>query len=162
MTLGSFTRRLLWSLCGIMLLWFFIFFVVLCCCLHIWRSSHFIQSLQSAFRREIPTAKSCKGFWGLLRPRDTPAPHFSFSWQNVWNCMPSLDPEVCQGGYWKPRFCFPKDGVKPQVCGPSLAHRFRLTFCVSSLSVCQSSFLLQPGSSHKLKRCMDEAAECSG
>ena len=45
---------------SVMFPWFFLFLEVLFCCICIWRSSHFLQSPLTVFRREIPSASPAK------------------------------------------------------------------------------------------------------
>lgn len=54
-TLGSITGKLLCSSVGDMFPWYFMFLEALHFCLHVWRSSHFLQSLLTSFWEEIPS-----------------------------------------------------------------------------------------------------------
>ena len=77
MSLGSVTRRLSWSFCDFMFLWFFMFFGVLRCWIHIWSGSHLLQFLLTGLQGSNSFHQTCYRFWGFLWPwMDTPASHF--------------------------------------------------------------------------------------
>ena len=116
MSLESIVRRLLWSLCDVMFLWFSRF-------LHIclfdplylkWQSLPVV--LTDWLWERNPFWWPCKRLWDLLRPLvDTPAPCFLLSlWKNISGCDLATHQVVCS----QFPFAFPRAALKLKLVAP--------------------------------------------
>lgn len=132
MSLGSIVRRLLWSHCGVMFLWFSTF-------LHIcffdplylkWQSLPVV--LTDWLWERNPFWWPCKRLWALLGPlMHTPTPCFLLSlWKDISGCDLATHQVVCSVS-----FCFPKC-TKVQACGSFLSCRCGQAFCICSAAIC--------------------------
>ena len=144
--------------------WFFMFLEGLCCCLHIWRSSHILQSLPTGFRWQILSvicASDSETFSDLFCK-------YAYSTLLVpWCgrggviikivCLPSI--LQSQAGCWQLPICFPYGNAKCSILYAfSQSHRDRTDFCVCSLTICKTHMCFprgyMQGASHTGRGCV--------
>lgn len=115
----------------------------MCYCVHIWSSSHLLQSLPAAFRWEIFFLFILLICWGFLQPwMDACAPHFMLSFLGeflslyVFSWSYNTLGQLLVTSF----FSFFESGAIVQGCDFSLAFRLWLVFCMFSLSTQAWSF----------------------
>lgn len=110
-------ENFLWSFCGVYFLGFSSFLGVLCYGVHIWSSSHPLQSLLIPIRVEIPSNVPLETLQNSQTFHE-PAPSFLLTFvAEFFSMYAFIDPIMHQVECWQPFSCFPKSGTKAQVCG---------------------------------------------